>query len=120
MRKGKRRARRNRPRWELRLYIADSSPRSMLAIGNLRKLCEQHLKSGYHVTIVDIVKQPAMARTHNILATPTLVRVLHPKDTTVVGTLADSRRVLQVLGVRVDSESEVSALEPGFAQVGHA
>lgn len=119
MRKSKRR-RRNRPRWELRLYIADSSPRSTLAVGNLRKLCEQHLKTHYCITIVDIVRQPKLARAHNILATPTLVRVLQPKNTTVVGTLADTGRVLQALGVPVESEREGCALQHAFAQAGHA
>lgn len=79
MKKTRRLARKERLRWELRLYIADSSPRSKLAVGNLRRLCEQHLKTQYRITIVDIVRQPSMACAHNILATPTLVRVLPPK-----------------------------------------
>lgn len=120
MKKTKRRSQKNWPRWELRLYIADTSPRSTLAVGNLRRLCEQHLKTQYRLTIVDSVKQPAVAREHNILATPTLVRVLHPKDTTVVGTLADTRKVLQALGVPLEGENEPPAFESGFTQIGHA
>ena len=120
MKKTRRLARKERPRWELRLYIADSSPRSKLAVANLRRLCEQHLRTQYRITIVDIVRQPSMACAHNILATPTLVRVLHPKDTTVVGTLADTRKVLQALGVQVEGEKGAAALELGFAHIGHA
>lgn len=119
MKKTKRRAQKKQARWELRLYIANSSPRSKLAVGNLRKLCERHLKTQYRITIVDIVTQPDAARAHNILATPTLVRVLHPKNTTVVGTLTDTRRVLQALGLTVEDKNE-TALEPGFSQIGHA
>lgn len=113
-------ARQKRLCWELRLYVADTSPRSVLAAGNLRKICEQHLKTNYRITIIDIVRQPAMARAHNILATPTLVHVHHPKDTTVVGTLADTQKVLQALGVSLDNDQQASALAPGFAQIGHA
>lgn len=120
MKKAKRVARKQWPRWELRLYIANSSPRSKLAVGNLRRLCEQHLKAQYRITIVDIVRQPSMACANNILATPTLVRVLHQKDTTVVGTLADTRKVLQALGVQVEIEKGAAALEQSFAHVGHA
>lgn len=120
MKKSRRRAQTNRLRWELRLYIADTSPRSTLAVGNLRKLCEQYLKTQYRITIVDIVKQPNVARTHNVLATPTLVCVLPKRDTTVVGTLANTRKVLQALGVPVEDKNEASALGAGFTQIGHA
>lgn len=120
MTKIKRRSRRSRARWELHLYIADHSPRSMLAVGNLQKLCEQHLKTRYRITIVDIVREPDTAREQNILATPTLVRVLHPKNTTVVGTLADTGKVLQALGVPAEGADGAFGLERSFAQVGHA
>ena len=109
-----------KPRWDLRLYVADTSPRSVLAAGNLRKICEQHLKANYRITIIDIVRQPAMARVHNILATPTLVHVRCPKDTTLVGTLAETRRVLQALGVFPDSIETATTFGPGLAQIGHA
>jgi circadian clock protein KaiB len=92
----------------------------VLAAGNLRRICEKHLKTNYRITIIDIVRQPAMARAHNILATPTLVHVRRPKDTTVVGTLADTQKVLQALGVSLDNGQHASALAPGFAQIGHA
>lgn len=120
MKKSKRLARKKRPNWELRLYVADTSPRSVLAVGNLQKICEQHLKTNYRITIIDIVRQPAVARVHNILATPTLVHVRRPKDTTVVGTLADTEKVLQALGVSLGKEEIASTLAPRFAQIGHA
>ena len=120
MKRNKRLARTKRPNWELRLYVADTSPRSVLAVGNLRRICEQHLRTNYRITIIDIVRQPAMARVHNILATPTLVRVRRPKDTTVVGTLADTQKVLEALGVSLEREEPASTLAPGFVQIGHA
>ena len=118
MARTKRLFRKKAPRWELRLYVADTSPRSVLAAGNLRKICEQHLKTDFRITIIDIIRKPAMARVRNILATPTLVHVRRPKDTTVVGTLADTRKVLQALGVFPDKTETASVLEPGFAQIG--
>lgn len=108
------------PCWELRLYVADSSPRSVLAIGNLRKICAQHLKTNYRITIIDIARQPALARARNILATPMLLRVRRPRDTTIIGTLADTPKVLRALGVSVDNEPQTSTFAPGFAQIGHA
>jgi circadian clock protein KaiB len=119
MRQNNRRARRKRPRWELRLYVADTSPRSVLAAGNLRKICAQHLADS-RITIIDIVSHPAMARVHNILATPTLVLVGHRKDTTIVGTLADTQKVLQALGVSPDNAAAVPGYAPPFPQIGHA
>lgn len=64
------------PLWELHLYVANHTPRSVLASENLESFCQQYLAGRYRVTIVDIVKQPALAREHEILATPTLIRVL--------------------------------------------
>ena len=111
---------RKRPRWELRLYIADHTPRSVLAVGNLRRVCEEHLKTRYRITIVDIVREPEKARAHNILATPTLVRVLPLKNTTVIGTLSDTNKLLQALGIPLHSENAVSTLQQDFVQIGHA
>lgn len=113
-------ARKVRPRWEFRLYVADTSPRSLLAMGNLRRLCEQHLKTGYRITIIDIIRQPSRARADNILATPTLVRALDSMDTKIIGTLTDTRKVLQALGVSAECGNEPAALEPAFPQIGHA
>ncbi len=120
MMKHRRRRRKARALLELCLYIADTSPRSVLAIRNLHTLCEQHLKARYHVTIIDIVKRPAMARLHNVLATPALVRVRPQTQTTVIGTLADPEKVLRALGLWDGGEEGTSSLTAGFSQVGHA
>lgn len=90
-------SKRKGPLWELRLYIADSSPRSLLATGNLRSLCEQYLQGQYRLTIIDIIKAPAVARRDEILATPTLVRMLPGPQKTVIGSLTDAASVVRAL-----------------------
>lgn len=81
----------------MHLYIADTTARSILASGNLQRLCDQYLKGHYRVTVIDIVKEPELAREHEILATPTLVRVVPGPPKTVIGCLSDTERVLKAL-----------------------
>ena len=85
------------PVWQLHLYVADTTARSMLASGNLLRLCDQYLKGHYRVTVTDIVKEPELAREHEILATPTLVRVVPGPPKTIIGCLSDTERVLKAL-----------------------
>lgn len=120
MAKKKRKAKKKRPGWDLRLYVADTSPRSVLAAGNLRSLCQQFLGGDYRVTIIDIVKRPSFAREHNVLATPTLVRVLPGPEKTLIGTLSDANQVLKALEVRSDRKDVVALLSPGISNIGHA
>jgi len=120
MRKSKKLTRKKRPRWMLHLYVSDRSPRSILAQGNLRDFCERYIKEDYCVTIIDIQKEPANARKHNILATPTLVWVQPQGTTTMVSTLGDTSKVLQRLRIVGQSDTFASKLEPGFSPPGHA
>jgi circadian clock protein KaiB len=106
--------------WELHLYVADTTPRSVLATENLQSFCEQYLPGRYRVTIIDMVKQPAMAREHEILATPTLIRVLPGPERTVVGSLSDTERVLRALEVGDPPQKIASLLSHAGAQVGNA
>lgn len=105
------------PAWELHLYVADTTARSMLATGNLQRLCEQYLKGNYRVTVIDIVKEPELAREHEILATPTLVRVLPGPEKSVIGCLSDTDRVLKALQVANPQQliSQVASLPVGHA-----
>ena len=103
----KRVAKKKSPAWELRLYIADTTPRSLLALGNLQSLCEQYLRGQYRLTIIDLVKEPGMARQDEILATPTLVRVLPEPQKTVIGSLSDTERVLRALELGDEPEKLV-------------
>ena len=67
---------RKKDTWELRLYVAGQTPKSLAAFANLKKICEEHLKDKYHIEVVDLLKNPQLAGGDPILAIPTLVRKL--------------------------------------------
>jgi circadian clock protein KaiB len=98
---GKRRARRRATQfWLLRLYVMDQTPKSVTAFANLKKLCENHLKGRYRITVIDLLKQPQLAKGDQILAIPTVVRKLPSPVRTIIGTLSDTERVLVGLDLR--------------------
>lgn len=80
--------------WDLRLYVAGQTPRSLAAIANLQKFCDQHLAGKYRIEIVDLVPNPQLARTDQILAIPTLVRRLPSPMRKIIGDLSNTERVL--------------------------
>jgi len=84
---------------ELRLYVAGQTPKSLAAISNLRKICGQDLKTRYHIEVIDLVKNPALARDHQIVAIPTLVRSLPVPIRKIIGDLSDTERV--VVGLQI-------------------
>ncbi len=86
--------------WELRLYVAGQTPRSLAALENLRKLCEAHLAGKYHIEVVDLLVHPQLSRDDQILALPTLVRKLPPPLRKIIGDLSDTERVLVGLQLR--------------------
>jgi circadian clock protein KaiB len=86
--------------WNLRLYIAGPTPKSITAFENLKKICEQHLKGQYHIEIIDLVKQPQLAKGDQILAVPTLVRRLPEPIKKIIGDLSNTERVLVGLDLR--------------------
>ncbi|MDO8544228.1 MAG: circadian clock KaiB family protein [Opitutaceae bacterium] len=86
--------------WQLRLYVMDETPKSQTALSNLKKICETHLKGRYRITIIDLLKQPHLARGDQILAVPTVVRKLPAPVRTVIGNLSDFDRVLVGLDLR--------------------
>ena len=86
--------------WQLRLYVTDSPPKSQMAFANLKKFCESHLKGRYHITVIDLVKQPHLAKGDQILAIPTVVRKLPKPVRTILGNLSDTERVLVGLDLR--------------------
>lgn len=83
--------------WRLRLYVAGQSPKSLRAFANLKQLCEEHLAGRYEIEVIDLIDQPALARSDNILAIPTLVRRLPPPLRKIIGDLSDTERVLVAL-----------------------
>lgn len=86
--------------YNLRLYVAGQTPRSTAAIANLKKLCDQHLPGRYEIEIVDLMKSPELARDHQILAIPTLVRRLPAPIKKIIGDLSNAERALAGLDVR--------------------
>ena len=78
----------------LRLYVAGRNPKSIIAQRNLTCLCEQHLTTPYQIEIVDLTTHPELARTDQILATPTLVRLTPAPERRVIGDLSDSDSVI--------------------------
>ncbi len=86
--------------WNLRLYVAGQSPKSLRAFANLMRLCEEHLDSRYDVEIVDLLENPQLAAGDEIVAIPTLVRRLPAPMRKIIGDLSDSDRVLVGLQLR--------------------
>lgn len=86
--------------WDLKLYVAGQTPRSIAAVANLKKLCEEHLAGRYRVEVIDLVMNPQLARGDQILAIPTLVRRLPEPMRKIIGDLSNQERVLVGLDVR--------------------
>jgi len=80
--------------WNLRLYIAGQTPKSITALTNLKKICEQHLANQYNIEIIDLVRHPELARKDQILAIPTLIRSLPPPLKKIIGDLSNGEKVL--------------------------
>ncbi|MFP4317226.1 MAG: circadian clock KaiB family protein [Desulfovibrionales bacterium] len=87
-------------RWELRLYVAGQSPKSLQAFANLKRICEEHLKGRYSIEVIDLLEQPQLAKGDQILAVPTLVRKLPPPIRKIIGSLSEEERVLVGLNIR--------------------
>lgn len=87
-------------KWELRLYTAGQTPRSLAAIKNLKKVCEEHLAGRYEIEIIDLLKNPRLAKDDQIVAIPTLVRKLPEPIRKVIGDLSNVERTLVGLQLR--------------------
>jgi circadian clock protein KaiB len=92
-------------RFELRLYVAGQTPKSIRAIDNLTVLCEQHLAGRYRITIIDLLEEPRLARGDEIIAVPTLIRSLPEPVRRIIGDLSDTDRVLVGLQLRASGSS---------------
>jgi circadian clock protein KaiB len=78
----------------LRLYVAGQSPKSLQALANLKRLCDEHLESDYEIEVVDLVEHPRLAAGDEIVAIPTLVRCLPTPMRKIIGDLSDPERVI--------------------------
>jgi circadian clock protein KaiB len=84
--------------WALRLYVAGENPQSRMALNNLTRLCEEHLGEGrYTIEVIDLMKNPQLAKADQILAIPTLVRKVPEPMKRVIGSLSDAERALLAL-----------------------
>jgi circadian clock protein KaiB len=86
--------------WELRLYVAGHTAKSITAFDNLKKICEEHMPGRYHIEVIDLVRNPQLAKGDQILAIPTLVRKLPPPLKKIIGDLSNTVRVLVGLDLR--------------------
>jgi circadian clock protein KaiB len=87
-------------RWELKLYVAGQTAKSLQAFANLKRICEEHLSGEYHIEIIDLLKNPQLAKGDQILALPTLVRKLPEPVRKIIGDLSNTERVLVGLDLR--------------------
>src|ERR1700749_2658839 len=85
--------------YDLRLYVAGQTPKSVAAIANLKKLCETHLTGRYTIEVIDLMKDPAMAQHHQIVAIPTLIRQLPEPLKRIIGDLSNEQKVLVGLDI---------------------
>lgn len=86
-------------KWELRLYVAGNTPKSIVAIDNLKKYCEEHLAGQYSIDVVDLLVNPELAEGDQILAIPTLVRKIPLPIRKIIGDLSDKEKVLVGLDI---------------------
>jgi circadian clock protein KaiB len=95
--------------WELRLYVAGQTAKSIAAFANLKKICEEYLKGSYRIEVIDLLETPQLARDDQILALPTLVRKLPPPLKKIIGDLSNKEKVLVGLDVRPVAAEEAPA-----------
>jgi circadian clock protein KaiB len=101
--RGRRAKRPKRPssqQYQLRLYVTGQTPRSLASVENLRRLCEKYLKGRFHLEVVDIYQQPALAAEGQIIAAPTLIKLMPRPLRRLVGDFSDQNRVVLGLDIK--------------------
>jgi circadian clock protein KaiB len=88
--------------FQLRLYVAGQSPKSLQAFANLKNICEEHLMGRYQIEVIDLIENPQLAKGDQILAIPTLIRKLPQPLRKIIGDLSNTERVLVGLDLRPD------------------
>ena len=86
--------------WQLKLYVAGQTAKSLQAFANLKRICEEHLAGEYHIEIIDLLQNPQLAKGDQIFALPTLVRKLPEPVRKIIGDLSNTERVLVGLDLR--------------------
>lgn len=88
------------PKWELRLYVAGQTTKSVAALSNLKRLCEEHLKGKYIIEVIDLLLHPQLAEGDQIFAIPTLVKKVPEPIRNIIGDLSNEEKVLVGLNIR--------------------
>jgi circadian clock protein KaiB len=99
-----------RPKWKLRLYVAGQTPKSIAALANLKCLCDAHLVGRYEIEVIDLLENPGLGASDQILVVPTLVRKLPEPIKKIIGDLSQTERILLGLDLR-KTQVEVDAYE---------
>ena len=86
-------------KWNLRLYVAGQTPKSLTALANLKRICDEHMNGQYDVEVIDLMENPQLAQRDQIVAIPTLVRELPSPLKRIIGDLSNTERVLVGLDV---------------------
>lgn len=94
--------------YRLKLYVAGQTPKSLAAIANLKRICDEHLAGHYSIEVIDLMVTPQLAAGDQIVAVPTLVRRLPPPLKRIIGNLSDTERVLVGLDIRKKVEAKPS------------
>ena len=89
-----------KPQYKLHLYVAGMTPRSVLAIANIREICAEHLKGRHDLRVIDLCQQPALAEGEQIIALPTLLRKMPLPLRRIIGDLSERERVLNALDLK--------------------
>lgn len=89
--------------WELKLYVAGQTPKSLAALANLRRICNEYLPGRFALEIIDLAKTPTLAEADQVVAVPTLVRKLPRPIRKIIGDLSNTDRVLVGLDVKLSS-----------------
>lgn len=93
--------------WQLRLYVAGQTQKSITAFANLKRICEEHLRGEYEIEVIDLIENPRLASDDQIVAIPTLVRKLPEPIRKIIGDLSDTERTL--VGLQLRSSKNVEA-----------
>jgi circadian clock protein KaiB len=90
-------------KWNLRLYVAGQTPKSIVALANLKRICDEHMNGRYSIEVIDLMENPQLAQRDQIVAIPTLVRELPSPLKRIIGDLSNTDRVLVGLDVAPQS-----------------
>lgn len=88
--------------YNFKLYVAGQTPKSIAAVANLKRLCDEHLQGRYNIEVVDLAANPKLAQTDQIVAIPTLIRHLPEPVKRIIGDLSNAERVLLSIGLTVE------------------